>query len=97
MREYSMPMKGRCPKMKYIAVFKSLSYANRIQNCFDYDKAPEIIKTPKKVAGGCSYSITFGDSKLEHVKKYLSKNQKGFIGLYKETKSGSFDKIEVPL
>ena len=83
--------------MKYIAVFKSLSYANRLQNCFDFDKAPEIIKTPKKVAGGCSYSVTFGDEKLEYVKKCLFKTKKGFIGLYKETLSGGFEKIEVRL
>ena len=41
----------------YIAVFKSLSYANRMQNRFQAGKEPEIIKTPKKGAGGCSYSV----------------------------------------
>lgn len=81
--------------MKYIAVFKSLSYANRIQNYFDYGKEPEIIKTPKKVAGGCSYSITFGENKISDVKKYLSKNRKGFIGLYEENPVGSFNRIEL--
>ena len=81
--------------MKYIAVFKSLSYANRIQNYFDYGKAPDIIKTPKKVAGGCSYSIAFGENKFSDVKKYLSKNQKGFIGLYEENTAGNYSKIEL--
>lgn len=83
--------------MKYIAVFKSLSYANRLQSRFDFDKAPEIIKTPKKVSGGCSYSIAFDDSKLEYIKKCLSKNKKGFMGIYRETLSGGYEKIEVQL
>ena len=43
--------------MKYIAVFKSLSYAQRIQNKFKTEKLPLITKTPKSIAGGCSYSI----------------------------------------
>lgn len=81
--------------MKYIAVFKSLSYANRIQSYFDYGKEPEIIKTPKKVAGGCSYSIAFDETKLSDVKRYLQKNQSGFIGLYRETPVGGYDKTEI--
>lgn len=81
--------------MKYIAVFKALSYANRIQRYFDYKKAPEIVKTPKKVAGGCSYSIIFGENKLADVKKYLSKNKKGFLGLYEEKSAGNYKKLEL--
>jgi len=77
----------------YIAVFKSLSYANRLQNRFDYNKAPQIIKTPKKVAGGCSYSVVFDDAKMADVRKYLLKNQKGFLGIYKEVSSGNYKKM----
>lgn len=88
-------MKGRCLDMKYIAVFKTLSYANRLQSRFDYNKAPEIIKTPKKVAGGCSYSVLFGEGKLSDIKKYLLKNKKGFIGLYEQLPSGNYKKLEL--
>ena len=90
-----MAMKGRSPNMNYIAVFKSLSFANRIQAYFDYGKAPEVIKTPKNVSGGCSYSIAFDDTKLNDVKKYLMKNQRGFIGLYRKTLSGGYEKTEL--
>lgn len=81
--------------MKYIAVFKSLSYANRLQNYFDYNKAPEIIKTPKKIMAGCSYSVVFGDSKLLDVKNYLRRNTRGFIGIYKEVKTGNYVELEL--
>ena len=78
----------------YIAVFKSLSYANRMQNRFQPHKAPEIIKTPKKVAGGCSYSIVFDNDKMADVKKYIMKNQKGFLGIYEEISFGNYKKMD---
>lgn len=81
--------------MNYMAVFKTLSYANRLVNYFDYKKAPEIIKTPKKVEGGCSYSVLFDENKLYDVKKYLAKNQKGFMGLYQKNKKGEYIKTEL--
>ena len=69
--------------MKYIAVFKSLTYAQRIQNKFKADKMPLIIKTPKALAGGCSYSIEFSDELLADVIKYTDSNKRGFVGIYK--------------
>ena len=78
----------------YIAVFKSLSYANRMQNRFQLGKEPQIIKTPKKVSGGCSYSVVFDDDKMEDVRKYLIKNQKGYLGIYEETSHGNYKKMD---
>ena len=79
--------------MEYIAVFKTLSYANRLVNFFDYKKAPEIIKTPKKIKDGCSYSVVFGENKLYDVKRYLSRNKKGFIGLYVKNNKGEYTEL----
>lgn len=69
--------------MKYIAVFKSLTYAQRIQNKFKADKMPLIIKTPKSLAGGCSYSLEFSDELLSDIIKYTNSNNRGFVGIYK--------------
>lgn len=81
--------------MKYIAVFKSLVYAQRLQNKFKQSKLPLITKTPKSLAGGCSYSLEFLDDMLDDVIKFTSNNQKGFIGIYRETPKNNYEKINI--
>ena len=79
--------------MRYIAVFKSLSYASRAKNEFVYAKRPETIKTPKSVVGGCSYSLVFLPDQLDSMKKIVERHAKGFIGIYKETEINLFEAI----
>ena len=80
--------------MRYIAVFKSLSYASRAKNDFVYAKRPETIKTPKSVVGGCSYSLVFLPEQLSKMKKITERYTKGFLGIYKETGINVFEAIE---
>ena len=79
--------------MRYIAVFKSLSYASRVKNDFVYAKRPETIKTPKSVVGGCSYSLVFPEDQLDKMRKTAQRHKKGFIGIYKETGINVFEEI----
>lgn len=79
--------------LKYIAVFKSLSFASRVKGQFAYPRRPETIKTPKAISGGCSYSLAFSETLLEQMKKILSKNRTGFLGIYKMTDNASFEAV----
>lgn len=79
--------------MRYIAVFRTLAFASRARNDFSISMRPEIIKTPKNVHGGCSYSLEFFDGQLEHMLKITQKHSKGFVGIYKETGINHFDAI----
>lgn len=79
--------------IKYIAVFKSLSFASRVKNEFVYPKRPQTIKTPKSISGGCSYSLVFLDSQLEQMKKISNKYKKGFMGIYKEVGNASYEAV----
>ncbi len=81
--------------MKYIAVFKSLTYAQRLQNKFKEDRLPLITKTPKNIAGGCSYSLEFYDDMLYDIIKFTNKNPKGFVGIYKSLTGMKYEKINV--
>ncbi len=81
--------------MKYIAVFKSLTYAQRLQSKFKADRLPLITKTPKSLAGGCSYSLEFSEEMLYDIIKFTNKNTKGFIGIYKSNNGLGYEKINV--
>jgi len=81
--------------MRYIAVFKSLSYAGRAKNDFVYAKRPETIKTPKSIVGGCSYSLVFARDQLDNMKKISERHQKGFMGIYKETAINVFEAVTI--
>lgn len=81
--------------MKYIAVFKSLAYAQRLQSKFKKSKLPLITKTPKSLAGGCSYSLEFFEDMLDDVIKMTSYSKKGFIGIYKENPKNNYEKINI--
>lgn len=81
--------------MKYVAVFKSLTYAQRLQNKFKADRLPLITKTPKNLAGGCSYSLEFYDDMLYDIIKFTNKNTKGFVGIYKCLGGLGYEKINV--
>jgi hypothetical protein len=71
--------------LKYIAVFKTLSYANKAKGEFSGSNCPDIIKTPKPAAGGCSYSLVIAENQLKLASCIGEKNKKGFLGIYKET------------
>ena len=77
--------------MRYIAVFKSLSYASKAKNDFVYAQRPETIKTPRSVVGGCSYSLVFPHEQLDKMRKVSERHSKGFIGIYKETGINVFE------
>ena len=79
---------------KYIAVFKTLSYAGRAKNEFAEQNRPETIKTPRSVEGGCSYSLAFNESQLEIMKKIVSRQYRGFLGIYRQTLRGTYESIE---
>jgi len=80
--------------MRYIAVFKSLSYASKAKNDFVYAARPETIKTPRSVVGGCSYSLVFPPEQLDKMRKVSERHLKGFIGMYKETRINVFEAID---
>jgi hypothetical protein len=71
--------------LKYIAVFKTLSFANKAKREFPGPNYPDIIKTPKSAAGGCSYSLVISENQLKAASCIGEKNKKGFSGIYKET------------
>ena len=79
--------------MRYIAVFKSLSYASRVKNDFVYAKRPETIKTPRSISGGCSYSLVFLAEQLDKMKKIAERHKKGFLGIYRETGINVFEEM----
>ena len=79
--------------LKYIAVFKSLSSATKVKGQFVYPRRPETIKTPKTLSGGCSYSLVFPDTLLEQMKKIVSKNQTGFLGIYRMLDNATFEAV----
>jgi hypothetical protein len=79
--------------LKYIAVFKSLSFASKVKGQFAYPRRPETIKTPKAISGGCSYSLAFSDTQLEQMKKITNKNRTGFMGIYKILDNASFEAV----
>lgn len=79
---------------KYLAVFKSLSYAGRIRNEFLLSEKPEIIKTPKKIMEGCSYSLVFSENQLDFIKRLVNQQKKGFVGLYRQMESGQYEVIK---
>ncbi len=81
--------------MKYIAVFKSLTYAQRVQSKFKADRLPLITKTPKSLAGGCSYSLEFTDEMLADIIKLTYGCSKGFVGIYKNLSNTDYEKINV--
>ena len=78
---------------QYIAVFQSLSYAGQIRNRFWSAKKPEIIKTPKSIMGGCSYSLIFYQEQLSEMIRLLKKRKKGFVGIFKESSNGRYEEI----
>lgn len=78
---------------EYLAVFKSLSYAGRVKNEFILSKRPKIIKTPKKILGGCSYSLMFQKEQLLEMKQVIKRNKKGFIGLYRQVEPDRYEVI----
>lgn len=82
---------------EYIAVFKSLSYAGRAKNEFHFANRPKLIKTPKGILGGCSYSLIFSEEQLPFMISVAKKYKKGFIGLYKTNLSGSYEVIDYDL
>ena len=78
---------------QYIAVFQSLSYAGQIRNRFWSANKPEIIKTPKSIMGGCSYSLIFYQEQFKEMLRLLEKRKKGFVGIFKETPNGRYEEI----
>lgn len=78
---------------QYLAVFQSLSYAGQIRNRFWSANKPEIIKTPKSIMGGCSYSLIFYQQQLNEMIRLLENRKKGFIGIFKETSNGRYEEI----
>ncbi len=82
---------------EYIAVFKSLSYAGRVKNEFNALARPEMIKTPKSILGGCSYSLVFSQGQLPRMKKAISRHKKGFIGIYQKNATNKYEEIKYDL
>ncbi len=82
---------------EYLAVFKSLSYAGRVKNEFILSKRPQIIKTPKKILDGCSYSLVFSKIHLEDMKQAIKRHKKGFIGLYRLNEQNRYEVIPYDL
>ena len=78
---------------QYIAVFQSLSYAGQIRNRFWSANKPEIIKTPKSIMGGCSYSLIFHQEQFSEMIRLLKKLKKGFVGIFRETSNGHYEEI----
>ena len=78
---------------QYLAVFQSLSYAGQIRNRFWSANKPEIIKTPKSIMGGCSYSLIFYQQQLNEMIRLLEKRKKGFVGIFKATSNGRYEEI----
>ena len=72
---------------QYIAVFHSLSYAGQIRNRFWSANRPEIIKTPKSISSGCSYSLVFREEQLNEMLRILEKQKKRIPGnLFQKTR-----------
>ncbi len=78
---------------QYIAVFHSLSYAGQIRNQFWSTHRPEIIKTPKSIHGGCSYSLVFREEQLNDMLRLLKKQNKGFLGIYYQKPNGRYEEL----
>ena len=78
---------------QYLAVFKSLSYAGQIRNCFRSDNQPAIIKTPKSILGGCSYALSFPKEQLNEMLHILNDHKKGFLGIFYHTINGHYEEI----
>lgn len=78
---------------QYLAVFQSLSYAGQIRNRFWSANKPEIIKTPKSIMGGCSYSLIFYQQQLNEMIRLLGNRKKGFIGIFKAMSNGRYEEI----
>lgn len=76
---------------KYLAVFHSLSYAGQIRNRFWSAEKPEIIKTPKSIAKGCSYSLMFSEAQLSKMRRLISERKKGFLGIYCQNTRGQYE------
>ena len=82
---------------EYLAVFKSLSYAGRVKNEFILSKRPKIIKTPKKILGGCSYSLLFPKEQLSDIKQAIKNQKRGFIGIYRQTEPNRYEVVSYDL
>ena len=82
---------------EYLAVFKSLSYAGRVRHEFIASKQPSLIKTPKRVMDGCSYSLLFPEEQLEFMKRVIKNHRKGFIGFYRQIKPNHYEEISYDL
>ena len=78
---------------QYLAVFKSLSYAGQIRNRFWSANKPEIIKTPKNILGGCSYSLLFSEEQLSEILSFTKKVGKGFLGIYRLKSDGRYEEF----
>ncbi len=82
---------------QYIAVFHSLSYAGQIRNRFWSAHRPEIIKTPKSIHGGCSYSLIFPEEQLNDMLRILKRQKKGFLGIFHQKSNGSYEELTYDL
>ncbi|MBO5408014.1 MAG: DUF3343 domain-containing protein [Clostridia bacterium] len=82
---------------EYLAVFKSLSYAGRVKNEFILSKRPKIIKTPKRILGGCSYSLLFPKEQLFDMKQAVKRHKRGLIGIYRQTEPDRYEVISYDL
>ena len=78
---------------EYLAVFQSLSYAGRVKNEFILSKRPKIIKTPKRIQGGCSYSLIFQKDQLNNIKQIVKWHKKGFVGFYRQITPNQYEVI----
>ena len=71
--------------MYYIAVFKTKNHAMNIFYALEEKRITplELISTPAKIVGGCSFSIKFDDlSKLQYFKQVNNKLSDALYGVY---------------